>query len=209
MDIPLSSTPQPDIGDASAIVEDVSGLVELDVGEPCDAEDSVLVVCRLGSTVVKQEPTSIAVRPPCPLFFPVTRPPCDKELEESQLASYETNVTEKKVREARECDLLEQGDLGPMEALDPGLMESIYCIEGMLGWLESAKNRKVLFEYLKLRSRAIHWYGKNADQHFAKEHLFKMIEGLDADILREEITRIEVEMYTMPTKHDKVWIALE
>merc|ERR1712007_311431 len=196
------------------IAEDVSGLVELDVSEGCTVEDTVLLVCRLGSTVVKQEPTSservkIAAKPPCPLFFPVTWAPCDKELEASQLASYETNVTEKKVREARECDLLELGYLGPLEALDPRLMESIYCIEGMLGWQESAKNRKALFEYLKLRSRAIHWYGKNADQHFAEEHLFKMIEGLDADILQGETARIEEEMYTMPTKHDKVWIALE
>mmetsp|Transcript_6020 Transcript_6020/g.18706 ORF Transcript_6020/g.18706 Transcript_6020/m.18706 type:complete len:528 (+) Transcript_6020:58-1641(+) len=130
-----------------------------------------------------------------------------EQFEAAQIASYETNVSERQGREARERELVQQGDTGPLEMLDEELMSSLYAGDGMLCWLESAENRGLLFRYLELRSRATRWYREPAEAYFRskRRHLNDMLEQPDAAILltpflREETEKVEAEMFSMPEK---------
>jgi len=130
-----------------------------------------------------------------------------EQLEAAQIASYDSNVTERQSREAKDRELLQQGSLEPLETLDPELMTSFMCTEGMLCWLESAENRNLLFRYLELRARAIRWYQGPAESYFEKKQLqvTELLEKEDvaehmSKFLHAETERVEAEMFDMPEK---------
>jgi len=130
-----------------------------------------------------------------------------EQFEAAQIASYEQNKSERQDREARDRELVEQGDTGPLEMLDEDLMASFYSGEGMFCWLESAEHRRLLYRYLELRSRAIHWYPEPAQAYFAEQRglLGVMLEQPDAPTvvttyLQAETERVEDALFAMPEK---------
>lgn len=131
----------------------------------------------------------------------------EEQFEAAQIASYESNVSERQGREARERELVQQGDIGPLEALDEELMAELYGAEGMLCWLESAEHRQLLFRYLELRARAVRWYRELAEAYFAasRRRLGDLLERPDAALvvtpfLWEETEKTAEALFAMPEK---------
>lgn len=131
------------------------------------------------------------------------------QFEAAQLASYESNVSERRNREARDQELLQQGSLEPLEALDKEFMDDAFNCEGMMVWLECVEHRVLLFRYLRLASQVKHWYGFAAQAYYSelRQRLSGILERTDSgsdmvitNFLASAMAEIEEQVFAMPEK---------
>lgn len=129
-----------------------------------------------------------------------------EQLNAAQIASYDCNVNERQKREARNRELVQQGDLEPLEAFDRDLLEKLYEAE-LFSWFESAENRCLMYRFLEIQSRAKWWYREAAEEYFAEQRArLDAILGLPdvadilAPLLLEETQKVEAAIYAMPEK---------
>lgn len=127
------------------------------------------------------------------------------QFEEAQTASYDANVADRRQREVRERQLVEEGDLEPLERLDRELMEGLYCHE--FSWFGEPDHRRAMHRYLELRTRAVRWYSQPAEDYFVARRLelLEAIEGPDSAtflsrFVAEETEKVEAELFSMPEK---------
>merc|ERR1719336_1694186 len=151
------------------------------------------------------------------------------QLEAAQIASYDSNVSERQRREQSARELVRNGDLTPCEEMDQELMFALYS--SLMEWLSVAENRLLLHRFMDLRARASRWYREPADAYLEaqrgrldallKQHeeLSKQIgeelspgceellqsacgdtAGAVAAFLRDETEKIETGLYAMPEK---------
>lgn len=129
-----------------------------------------------------------------------------EQLNAAQIASYDCNVNERQKREARDRELVQQGDLEPLEAFDAGLLEKLYAAE-LFGWFESAENRCLMYRFLEIQSRAKHWYREAAEKYFAEQRsrlddilALPEVAEILSPFLLEETQQVENAIYAMPEK---------
>lgn len=126
--------------------------------------------------------------------------------ESAQELSLEQNRSERRQRQERERDLLHQGSLEPLERLDEALVDA-FTDACLLTWFESEENRKLLYDYLELQTKAVAWYKEPAQVYFEgrRRVMLSLLEQPDSDeavtnFLEEEVATAQKALYYMPDK---------
>lgn len=126
--------------------------------------------------------------------------------ESAQELSLEQNRSERRQRQERERDLLHQGSLEPLERLDEALVDA-FTDACLLTWFESEENRKLLYDYLELQTKAVAWYKEPAQAYFdgRRRVMLSLLEHPDSDeavtkFLEEEVATAQKALYYMPDK---------
>eukprot|EP00434_Breviolum_minutum_P006120 symbB.v1.2.005393.t2/scaffold316.1/size230253/8 len=141
------------------------------------------------------------------LCFPDNQEQEEKQaFESAQELSLEQNRSERQLRQERERELLHQGSLEPLERLDEALVDA-FTDAGLLTWLESEENRKLLYQYLELQTKAVAWYKEPAQVYFEAKRrvMLSSLEKPDAaeavaKFLEEEMATAQEALYFMPDK---------
>eukprot|EP00435_Cladocopium_sp_Y103_P025838 s963_g6.t1 len=126
--------------------------------------------------------------------------------ESAQELSLEQNRSERRQRQERERDLLHQGSLEPLERLDEALVDA-FTDACLLTWFESEENRKLLYDYLELQTKAVAWYKEPAQAYFGgrRREMLSLLEQPDSaeavtKFLEEEVATAQKALYYMPDK---------
>ena len=95
------------------------------------------------------------------------------DLEAAQIASEAETKQQKKNAEKLDTEAVEQGDFGPIVAIDEEWGE-LSMTPPVMDWLfEGAKNRICVLEFVRLKDKCAKWFGQPAKDHFAE--LKKMV----------------------------------